>query len=143
MLKIVVHQIVNYFVSNNYFSDCQFVFRNNLSSADAIHRIVDLIYTAFDRGQSVVGDFLDLAKAVDTINRNLLHKKSYYYDVRGTELNRFKSYFSKRKQIVRYNNEMSKSLKTSYGVGQGSVLGPILFIIYVYLLIILIVECRG
>ena len=54
-----------------------------------------------------------------------------YYGVQGTELKWFKSYFSERKQIVRYNNEMSESLRKSYGVAQGSVLGPILFIIYV------------
>ena len=84
--KIVVHQIVNYFVSSNYFSDCQFAFRNNLSTADAIHKIVDFIYTAFDLGQSVVGAFLNLAKAFDTINRDILYKKLNYYGVKGTEL---------------------------------------------------------
>ena len=127
----MVHQIVNYFVSNNYLSDCQFAFRNRLSTADAVHKIVDFIYTAFYHGPSVVGAFLDLAKAFDNINRGILYKKLDYYGVKGTELKWFKSYFSERKQIVRYNNEMSESLRTSYGVAQGSLLGPILFIIYV------------
>ena len=63
--------------------------------------------------------------------RDILNKKLDYYGFKSTELNCFKSYFSERKQIARYNNEMSESKHHTYGVAQGTVLGPILFVVYV------------
>ena len=88
------------------------------------------MYDAFDRGESAVGVFLDLAKAFDTLDRNILIEKLNYYGVGGVELEWFRSYFSERKQLVKYGGVNSDLMSINYGVPQGSVLGTILFCIF-------------
>ena len=73
---------------------------------------------------------MDLSKAFDSINQEILLDKLYYYGVKNTELYWFKSYLSKRKQCVRYDNTYSTYHNVKCGVPQGSILGPLLFILY-------------
>ena len=74
--------------------------------------------------------YLDLSKAFDTIDHSILLKKMEHYGIRGITLEWFKSYLNQRVQYVTYKSTNSKSLNIPCGVPQGSVLGPLLFILY-------------
>ena len=92
---------------------------------------VDKICNAVENNQQSIGIFLDLSKAFDTIDHNILLHKLTYYGFRGKALDWFSSYLSNRKQCVIYTNEKSTMEKLTCGVPQGSILGPLLFILYV------------
>ena len=75
--------------------------------------------------------FLDFAKAFDTVNHNILVDKLKYYGVHGTTLKLFDSYLSNRTQIVEVNGQVSEKGTIKHGVPQGSILGPLLFLLYI------------
>ena len=129
--KIVVIQIVQYFTINNLYCKSQFGIRKRMSTEGAVLDIVNELYYAFDRGETVIGVFLDLSKAFDTLNRELLYRKLEYYDIRGNELRWFRSCFNDCRQLVRYGDAKSDVLGVNYGVAQGSVLYPILYSVFV------------
>ena len=93
--------------------------------------IIDGIKNDIDKGDITIGIYLDLKKAFDTVDHPILFDKLYHYGIRGNALELFKSYLSNRKQYVSCNNTSSHITTIEYGVPQGSVLGPLLFIIYV------------
>ena len=77
------------------------------------------------------GIFIDLSKAFDTVNHNILIQKLEYYGIRGSVLDLFKSYLSNRKQYVQIDKCKSQTLPITCGVPQGSVLGPLFFILFI------------
>jgi hypothetical protein len=93
--------------------------------------IQDKITQAIDKNEYSVGIFLDLSKAFDTVDHNILIKKLENYGVRGIPLSWFKDYLTHRQQQVKCNGTTSKFKLIKFGVPQGSILGPLLFLIYI------------
>ena len=129
--KIIYIQMYKYFEENNLFFTSQYGFRIDYSTELAAFEVADrIICDMVDRGKIPFNIYLDLSKAFDTIDHKILFKKSDYYGIKGTSLNLIQSYLSNRKQFVNYNNTMSDLLTIIMGVPQGSILGPLLFLIY-------------
>ena len=97
----------------------------------AIIQLVDKINTAVEKNESTIGIFLDLSKAFDIIDHNILLHKLEHYGFRGIVLEWFKNYLNGREQFVFYNSCESQLKDIICGVPQGSILGPLLFILYV------------
>ena len=93
----------------------------------ALIELINNISLAFEEKIIVLGLFLDLSKAFDTIDHSILIKKMYYYGIRGNVLKWFESYLSDRQQYVSIGNYYSQYNSLNVGVSQGSVLGPLLF----------------
>jgi hypothetical protein len=104
------------------------------SCETAIFELVDSVLKSIDNKLKTVGMFLDLSKAFGMVEPDILLKKLYLYGVRGTALNWIESFILNRKRAVQIKNN-SKALKSDiktlkYGIGQGTKMGPILFLLY-------------
>ena len=123
-------QLYEYFNKNNLLYKSQYGFHTLHSTELASLEIIDIIGKDLDNGKLPIGVFLDLSKAFDTLDHTILLDKLLYYGIKGTELAWFKSYLTNRTQFVSYNGTNSRTLTITTGVPQGSILGPLLFIIY-------------
>ncbi len=132
ILERLVHKRLYLFFSKyKLIKPNQFGFLENHSTALALTKIVDKITRELDAGETVIGTFLDLSKAFDTINHEILVGKLSHYGVRGVSSLWFKNYLTDRKQLVKIGNSISSMGSIGCGVPQGSILGPLLFIIYI------------
>lgn len=132
VLEIVIKkQIEGYLENNNIITEHQSGFRKNYSCETAIQVVIDEWKLIISERKMVGVVFMDLKRAFETIDRERLLRKMHQYGIKGAALEWFRSYLQNRMQQVRYNDEWSKLLSTEYGVPQGSVLGPLLFIIYI------------
>ena len=109
----------------------QFGFRKNFCTAHAIINLIDGISNAFEKNKIVCRVFTDLKKAFDTVDHEILLKKLWHYGIRGIANDWFKSYLTNRMQYVSIDGISSDLLEVNFGVPQGSVLGPLLFLLYI------------
>ena len=129
--KIISNRLLSFLLKYNILYDHQFGFIPGTITIHAILSLVDYLINSFEDNKSTCGIFQDISKAFDTIDHNSLLSKLYKYDIRGNTLNWFISYLSNRYQFVSINNTSSSFLRIECGVPQGSILGPILFILYI------------
>ena len=128
--KVIQMQIVDFFDTNCLFSSGQYGFRSNHSTELAALELADHLYTSMDKGDIALSIFIDLSKAFDCLNHQILLKKLCYYGFSNQALNLMTSYLSNRKQFVEVSGISSNQVGINTGVPQGSILGPLLFLIY-------------
>ena len=128
--KVVFKQLYNYCESNGLIYKSQYGFREKHSTELACAEYVDKMLNELDKKKIPISVFIDLSKAFDTLDHNIMLYKLEHYGVSGTTLNWFNSYLCNRYQYVDFDSCLSEKLQIHTGVPQGSILGPLLFIIY-------------
>uniref|UniRef100_A0A3Q3EXG8 Reverse transcriptase domain-containing protein n=1 Tax=Labrus bergylta TaxID=56723 RepID=A0A3Q3EXG8_9LABR len=132
ILKKLFADRLNKFINkHNLLTDSQYGFRPNRSTSLAVIELIEKITNSLDQKNYAAGVFIDLKKAFDTINHDRLINKLERYGIRGVVLNWLRSYLHNRQQFVKLGEYTSSCLDIACGVPQGSVLGPIIFILYI------------
>jgi hypothetical protein len=129
--KIICSKLYKFLNKYNILYKHQYGFRQNHSTTSALTEISDYIYNSLDENYYVLGLYLDISKAFDSVSHSILLNKLYHYGVRGNIHCWFQSYLSDRKQFVALNNCRSDVTSIEFGVPQGSTLGPLLFLLYI------------
>ena len=128
---IICNQLKSFLNKHNVFYKYQYGFREKHSTDHALIEIVDGIKLAIDDSKLAGGIFVDLKKAFDTVNHKILLEKLAQLGIRGIPNKLIESYLTNRYQFVQINNSKSNLRSINCGVPQGSVLGPLLFILYI------------
>src|SRR5580765_7848317 len=126
----MLNRIKNIAFQNKLIDTQQFAYQNNVSLEEAILTKTDFIYNAFNKNKNVLAIYLDLARAFETINHNLLLAKLEMKGFHSKSLLLLKNYLNNRKQTTFLNKTESLPLITKVGVPQGTILGPWLFIMF-------------
>ena len=129
--RIMYNRLYEYLNQNNILYNKQFGFRGGHSTDHPLIDFVDNIYNSFNENKYILGFFIDLSKAFDNKDHEILLKKLELYGIKGNVLNWFKSYLTNRKQYIEIEGQKTDSLNIKCGVPQGSILGHLLFLIYV------------
>ena len=129
--KIMFTRVYHFLEINNSIYDLQFGFSSKHSTNHALIESTEKIRNALDNHELGCGVFVDLQKAFDTVNHKILIDKLDYYGIRGVANEWFKSYLSGRSQYVSIEGFKSETKQIKHGVPQGSVLGPLLFLVYI------------
>jgi hypothetical protein len=129
--RLMYNRILSFINDNGILYKYQFGFREGHSTNMAIITLIDKISSAIDNGNFVIGVFLDFKKAFDTVNHDILLGKLNKYGIRGVAYSWIKDYLSNRQQYVSFNSVDSSKQMIHCGVPQGSILGPLLFLLYI------------
>lgn len=129
--KIVYRRLIEFLDMHKVIINNQFGFRKNHTTTMALLHAIETCYREIDKNNYVLGIFFDLQKAFDTVDHNILLDKLQNYGIRGLMHKWITSYLSHRKQFTVVNDCHSQTCELSCGIPQGSVLGPLLFILYV------------
>ena len=132
ILERVVHvQVYDYMESNSILSDAQFGFRKGHSTSSCTLHLLDNIYKSIDENKYIGVVFLDLKKAFDTVDHHIMLQKLSKYGLSANAVNWFRDYLTGREQRTKIMGSKSVFRNIVCGVPQGSILGPLLFILYI------------
>ena len=129
--RIMYNCLFKYLSENSILYEKQFGFQLSFSTEHAILLLVNQLYQSFDEKKFTLGIFIDLSKAFDTVDHKILTKKLELYGIKGSKLGWFESYLSNRKQFITYGDKQTNIETITCGVPQGSILGPLLFLIFI------------
>jgi hypothetical protein len=129
--KIIKKQLDEFIEQHGLIHKNQFGFRRGMATEDAIAKVTSAIMSHIDEGAKCVGVFIDLRKAFDSVSHEKLISRLKSIGMRGRVLSWFDSYLENRPQMVRVNKKLSDAETTKYGIPQGTVIGPVLFTLYV------------
>ena len=129
--KAMANRLYSFFDSINFFAENQFGFLKGKNTELALLHFSKFIYDSIDKSKMTTAIFLDISKAFDNVNHRILLSKLNASGIRGTQLDWLDSYLKNRRQCVKINNDFSSFIDINRGVPQGSILGPLLFIVFI------------
>lgn len=129
--KYVASYLIKFLSKFNIINNDQYGFQKNKGTRDALEKFSDIVNSSLNKNNYVIVTFIDYKKAFDTVNHEIMLDDLMSIGIRGKVWDWFRSYLSNRQMAVKFNNSLSNIKNVNYGVPQGSILGPILFTIYV------------
>ena len=129
--KAMANRLFSFLNKFSLISEHQFGFQKKKSTSDALISFIEKNYVALNNRKNAMNVFLDLSKAFDTVDHSILINKLHFYGIRGLPLSWFRSYLNNRVQYVSIGSSKSSEKYIKIGVPQGSILGPILFLIFI------------